>query len=52
MTVLVEVERLKMVVVCRSGGTVVWMEYSRKDLIIQKCCADCLQLVRRRPIAG
>ena len=41
-TVLVEVERVKMAVVCRSAGTVVWMEYFQTDLIIQKCCADCL----------
>ena len=52
MTVLVEVERVKMVVVCRSAGTVVWMEYFRKDLIIQKCCVDCLPAVRGRWMVG
>ena len=46
--VLVEVERVKMVVVCQSAGTVVCMEYFQRDLIIQKCCVDCLPVVLRR----
>ena len=45
MTVLCEVERVKMVVVCQSAGTVVWMEYFQKDLTIQKCCVDFLLAV-------
>ena len=52
MTVLVEVERVKMVVVCRSGGTVVRMEYFQRDLIIQKCCVDCLLDVQRATDGG
>ena len=39
-TVLVEVERVKMVVVCRSAGTVVQWELLQRDWIIQKCCVD------------
>ena len=33
MTVLVEVERMKMVMVCRSADTVVHLEYFQRDLI-------------------
>ena len=40
-TVLVEVERLKMVVVCPSAGTVVHLESFQRDLTIQKCCVSC-----------
>ena len=39
--VLVEVERVKMVVVCRSAGTVVRLKCFQRDLTIQKCCVDC-----------
>ena len=39
-TVLVKVERVKMVVVCRSAGTVVQWESLQRDCIIQKCCVD------------
>ena len=38
--VLVEVERVKMVVVCPSAGTVVCLECFQSDLTIQKCCVD------------
>ena len=38
--VLVEVERVKMVVVCRSAGTVVHWELLQRDWIIQKCCVN------------
>ena len=41
-TVLVEVERVKMVVVCQSAGTVVHLESLQRGLTIQKCCVDCL----------
>ena len=39
-TVLVEVERAKMVVVCQSAGTVVHLESHQRGLTIQKCCVD------------
>ena len=35
-----------MVVVCRSAGPVVRMECFQRYLIIQKCCVDCLLVVR------
>ena len=38
--VLVEVERVKMVVVCQSAGTVVHWESLQRDWIIQKCCVE------------
>ena len=38
--VLVEVERVKMVVVCRSAGTAVHWELLIRDWIIQKCCVE------------
>ena len=41
-----------MVVVCQSAGTVVRLECFQRDLIIQKCCADCLPIVQRRQMAG
>ena len=44
-TVLVEVERVKMVVVCGSAGAVVCLECFQSDLAIQKCCVDCLPVV-------
>ena len=47
-TVLVEFERVKMVVLCRSTGIVVRLEYFQRDLMIQKCCVDCLPVVRRQ----
>ena len=37
-TVLVVVERVKMVVVCQSLGTAVHWESLQRDWIIQKCC--------------
>ena len=52
MTVLVEDERVKMVVVCRSDGTVVLLEYFKRDLLIQGCCVDGLPVVRRQQMAG
>ena len=45
-TVLVEVERVKMVVVCRSAGTAVHWESLQRDLIIQKCCVDVPPVVQ------
>ena len=50
--VLVEVERVKMVVVCRSAGTAIQMKFSSTDWIIQKCCTDCLQFVWRQLMVG
>ena len=41
-TVLVEVERVKMIVVCRSADTVEWHQ---RGWIIQKCYVDCLSVV-------
>ena len=38
--VLVEVERVEMVVMGRSAGTVVHWESLQRDWIIQKCCVD------------
>ena len=46
--VLVEVERVKMVVVCRSAGIVVCLECFQRDLRIQKSCVDCLPVVLRQ----
>ena len=43
---LVGAERVKMVGLCQSALTAVQMEYSRKDLIIQK--GYCLQFVWRQ----
>ena len=43
----VEVERVKMVVVCQSASTVEGLEYFQRDLIIQKCCVDCLPVIQR-----
>ena len=45
-TVQVEVERVKMVVVCRSAGTVVHRELLQRDWIIQKCCVDFPPVVK------
>ena len=45
-TVLVEVERVKMVVVCRSAGTVVHWELLQRDWIIQKCCVEFSPVVK------
>ena len=44
-TVLVEVERVKMVVVCQSAGTVVHLGSHQRGSTIQKCCVDCLPVV-------
>ena len=40
-----------MVVVCRSAGTVVCLEYFQRDWIIQKCCVDCLPVAQRQWMA-
>ena len=45
-TVLVEVERVKVVVVCRSAGTVLHRESLQRDLIIKKCCVDFPPVVK------
>ena len=39
-TVIVEVESMKIVVVCRSDGTVIHLESHQRGLTIQKCCVD------------
>ena len=44
-TVLVEVERVKMVEVCRSADTVEHLGWCRRDWIILKCYVDCLPVV-------
>ena len=41
-TVLVEVERVKMVVVCQSAGTVEHLGSHQRGSTIRKCCVDCL----------
>ena len=38
--VLLEVERVKMVVACLSAGTAVHWEFLQRDWIIQKYCVD------------
>ena len=43
-TVLVEVERVKMAVVCPSSDTEAHRELLQRDWIIQKCCADFARL--------
>ena len=40
MTVLVGVERVKMVVACLSAGTAIHFKSLQRDWIIQKCCVD------------
>ena len=45
-TVLVEVERVKMAVVCLSTDTVEHLEYPQRDWIILKCCADSPPVVK------
>ena len=44
--VLVEVERVKMAVVCRSAGTIAHWEYLQRDWIILKCCVDFPPVVK------
>ena len=44
-TVLVEVEMVKMVVVCQSTGTVVHLGSHQRGSTIQKCYVDCLPVV-------
>ena len=44
--VLVEVERVKLVAVCRSAGTVVHSESLERDCIIHKCCVDFPPVVK------
>ena len=44
-TVLVKVERVNMVVVCRSADTVAHLGSHQRGSIIQKCCVDCLPVV-------
>ena len=51
-TVQVEVERVKMAVVCRSAGTVVCLESLQRDMTIKKCCVDCLPVVLMQWKAG
>ena len=51
-TVLVEVERVKIVAVCRYAGTVVCLECFQRDLTILKCCVDCLPVVLMQWKAG
>ena len=50
--VLVEVERVKMVVVCRSAGTVVHLVSHQRGLTIQKCCVDFPLVVQMQWKAG
>ena len=45
-TVLVEVERVKMAVVCLSADTVEHLEYPQRDWIILKCYADSPPVVK------
>ena len=45
-TVLVEVERVKMAVVCPSSDTEAHWESLQRDLKIQKCCADFPSVVK------
>ena len=44
-TVLVEVEKVKMVVVCQSAGTVEHLGWRRRGWIILKCYVDSLSVV-------
>ena len=44
-TVLVEVERVKMVVVCPSADTVEHLGWHQRGWIILKCYVDCLPVV-------
>ena len=44
--VLVEVERVKMAVVCPSADTEAHWESLQRDWIIQKCCADFPSVVK------
>ena len=45
-TVLVEVERVKMGVACQSAGTAVHWESLQRGWIIQKCCVDFPPVVK------
>ena len=45
-TVLVEVERVKMPVVCPSANTEAHWESLQRDWIIEKCCADFPPIVK------
>ena len=45
-TVLVEVERVKMAAVCRSADTEAHWEELQRDWIIQKCCAEFPPVVK------
>ena len=51
-TVLVEVESVKMVVVCRSAGTVIHLESHQRGLTIQKCCVDFPLVVQMQRKTG
>ena len=44
-TVLVEVEMLKMAVLCRSAGTVVHLGWPQRGWKILKCYVNCLPVV-------
>ena len=45
-TVLVEVERMQMAVLCPSADTAAHWESLQRDWIIQKCCADVPPVVK------
>ena len=51
-TVLVEVERVKIVVVCQSAGTAPLWESIQRDWIIQKCCVDFPPVVQLQRKVG
>ena len=51
-TVLVEVERAKMVVVCQCACTIVHLESLQRGLTIQKCGVECLPVVLMQWKAG
>ena len=51
-TLLVEVERVKMVVVYRSADAVAHLGSHRRGWIIQKCCVGCLHVVLIQQKAG
>ena len=51
-TVLVEVERVKIVVMCRSADTVEHLGWCRRGWIILMCYVDCLPVVLMQWKAG
>ena len=48
--VLVEVGRMKMVMVCRSAGTVVHLVFHQRGLTIQKYCVDFPLVIQMRKV--